>query len=324
MLKSSPISMRWLAALFVTCLAAASPLLGHGPGGGAPVGEAYDSVWRAWTFPPLVTSTLLIACLVYGTGVARLWRRVGGGSGISRRQTFAFAVGMGVLALALVSPIDALSDELGWMHMIQHMLIMNVSAPILVLGMPGMAYLWALPLAQRRWIGGWKRRGTAGRVGHYLLWQPLLLWALFAFTLWIWHLPVLYEGALHNDLFHDLQHFTFLVSACLFWRVLLDPVSRLRMSRAVAVFYLFLTSLHATFLGVFMALAPSVWYPTYVGRTDAWNVSALQDQQLAGLIMWMPACMAYAIVAAVMLALWLEKESRPDVSKNEPTVREPA
>lgn len=265
-----------------------------------------DTQGLVWTFPPLVTINLLVAITFYGTGVHRLWRKAGVGKGIRTRQVGAFAAGMSTLVIALLSPVDALSDSLGWMHMVQHMLIINVAAPLLVLGAPGMALLWLLPPSARRWTGSFTERTRPGRTMVYMLWQPLLLWSLFALTLWVWHLPTLYERALRHELFHDFQHFTFLITACLFWRVLLDPVSRLRLSRMGAILYLFLTSLHATVLGVFMALAPSVWYRTYEGRTLSWSVTALEDQQLAGLIMWMPACMAFAIVAAISLALWLE------------------
>jgi cytochrome c oxidase assembly factor CtaG len=104
----------------------------------------------------------------------------------------------------------------------------------------------------------------------------------------------------------------FFVTSCLFWRVLLDPLSRLRMNQGAGVIYLFLTSLHATILGVFMALSPRVWYSDYVPRTGRWNLTPLEDQQLAGLIMWMPACMIYAAVAAVIFALWVRDMGRPD------------
>ena len=310
---------RWCRVL-APLAALAAPALGfaHGPETFSSLKESSQSVWTAWTFPPLVTTNLILASLIYGIGVRRLWRRAGVGSGVGKRQVGAFSAGMLVMVLALVSPIDALSDELGWMHMIQHMLLMNVAAPLLVLGSPGLAFLWMLPLRQRRWLGGFKKRSQPGRALFYMLWQPLMLWALFALTLWVWHLPSLYERALRHELFHDFQHITFLVAACLFWRLLLDPVSRLRLSRIVAVLYLFFTSLHATLLGVFMALAPGVWYRTYESRTIFWDLSALQDQQIAGLIMWMPACMMYAIVAAVALALWIEKSSR----QVEPAVRE--
>jgi putative membrane protein len=290
--------------MMIAATATTTSLVAHGPL--EYVERDASEFWTLWTFPPLVTVNLLLAGAVYIIGVHRLWAKAGTGAVIMKRQAAAFAVGMFVLVLALTSPIDALSDDLGWMHMIQHMLIINVAAPLLVLGSPGLAFIWLLPMPWRRKFGSYWNRDRSGRTVTYLLWQPLVLWALFAFTLWIWHLPSLYERALHNELFHDFQHFTFLITACLFWRVLLDPVSRLRLSRVGAVLYLFFTSLHATVLGVFMALSQGVWYTTYEGRTLSWNISPMEDQQLAGLIMWMPACMIYALIAAIVLAYWLE------------------
>jgi putative membrane protein len=276
------------------------------------------SWWLRWTFPPLVMLNLALAFSFYGRGVYNLWRKGGVGKGISRRQVGAFGAGLVVLLLALASPIDALSDELSYMHMIQHMLLMNVAAPMLVLGSPGQAILWVLPLRWRQRVGQVLFRTGSWKSAWYLLWQPVLMWSIFAFALWIWHLPVLYEAALANELFHDFQHFTFLVAAVLFWRVLLDPVSRLRLNRGVAVIYLFTTSLHATVLGVFMALAPKVWYSGYAATTGFWNLSPLEDQQLAGLIMWMPACMVYAVVAAVVFVLWLEEPNRAGTTAHAP------
>lgn len=298
-------------------LAWAGAVHAHGPARGGEHPGVDGSIWLAWTFPILVTLNLLVASGIYIAGVRRAWTKAGAGSVISKRQVGFFAAGMGVLVLALISPIDALAEELSAVHMIQHMLLMNVAAPLLVLGMPGMAMLWTLPLGARRTVGSWRRQIRPGRTLYYLLWQPLVLWCLYAFVLWVWHLPGLYEAAMHNDLFHDFQHLTFLVAACLFWRVLLDPVSRMRLSRMATVLYLFFTSLHATVLGVFMALAPSVWYPVYEGRTLKWSYTALEDQQLAGLIMWMPACMVYAIVVALLLAFCLEERGQHKVPELE-------
>ncbi len=305
--------IRMRSVMIVVCCITTTTIVAHGPV--EYVEREPGDIWKLWTFPPLVTFNLLLASVIYFTGVRRSWAKAGRGAVIMERQVAAFAAGIFVLVLALASPIDALSDDLGWMHMVQHMLIINIAAPLLVLGGPGLAFIWFLPIVWRRKFGSYWNRDRSGRIMTYMLWQPLVLWGLFAFTLWIWHLPSLYERALHNELFHDFQHFTFLIAACLFWRVLLDPVSRLRLSRAGAVVYLFLTSLHATVLGVFMALSQGVWYSTYEGRTLSWNISALEDQQLAGLIMWMPACMTYAIVAAVVLAYWLQSGSKELVAE---------
>jgi putative membrane protein len=300
--KRCGLGMAWFMALLLCPLVA----LAHSPEGPS----STERWWLHWTWSPLVLGNLALASGIYGTGLNNLWRKAGVGNGISRRQAWAFASGILVLFIALISPLDYLSDELSSAHMIQHMLLLNVAAPLLVLGSPGLVLLWALPLRWRGKVGRWFQWTEGWRSGWYLLWQPVLMWSLYAFTLWVWHLPSLYEAALGNELFHDFQHFTFLMTAALFWRVLLDPVSRLRLSRGVAVIYLFTTSLHATVLGVYMALAPQVWYTEYVGRTEPWSLTALQDQQLAGLIMWMPACMIYAVAAAAVFALWLQEPRR--------------
>jgi cytochrome c oxidase assembly factor CtaG len=263
--------------------------------------------WNRWNWDALTIASLLILAGVYLIGLARLWQSAGAQRGVSWREPTAFAVAIVALVIALISPLDPASDELQSAHMIQHMLIMMVAAPLFVMGLPALVMLWALPRPWRQQIAQAMARLGSLRPPWYLLWQPVALCALFALTLWIWHLPALYEGALRNRWVHDFQHITFFVASCLFWRVLLDPLSRLRMNVGAGVIYLFLTSLHATLLGVFMALAPRVWYPDYVGKTAGWNFSPLEDQQLAGLIMWMPACMVYALVAAVMLALWLHR-----------------
>ena len=166
-----------------------------------------------------------------------------------------------------------------------------------------------MPAAWRR-AGGRLLRRPALKVPWYLLWQPLLMWGLFALTLWLWHLPALYEAALHHPMLHQVQHLAFFVSSCLFWRVVLDPLSRLRLIPILGVLYLFTTSLHASILGVFMALAPSAWYPFYTDKTGAWHLTPLEDQQLAGLIMWMPACMIYALAATAIFAWWLREPEK--------------
>src|SRR5205085_10982078 len=130
---------------------------------------------------------------------------------------------------------------------------------------------------------------------------PLLAWALYAAALWVWHAPAFYETALRSRAIHDLQHLCFLGTAFLFWRVLLDPVRRLRLSRGAGVLYLFTTCLQSGALGIYLTLSPRLWYPTYA-LAPAWGLSPLEDQQLAGLIMWVPGCLAYAVAALALFA----------------------
>lgn len=272
---------------------------------------AGDPWWQAWHFDSLVVFNLVLLAAVYARGLTRIWGRSGVGQGVSRGQVAAFAAGLLAVLVALMSPLDTLSDDLSWVHMTQHMVLMTIAAPLMVLGAPGLVSLWALPRRWRSTAAWWPRRTAAGRSLSKASWNPFLAWGLHAAVLWGWHLPVFYELALHDPLVHDIEHLSFFLAACLFWRVVVDSRSHLRLNAGLGVLYLFTTSLHATMLGVFMALSPTPWYAVYVGRTELWRLSPLEDQQLAGLIMWMPACMVYAIAAAILFAVWLQQLENP-------------
>jgi putative membrane protein len=306
MLKGDPMhrpptipSPRALLLSTAALLACTAPLLAHGGG------DSDAPILLRWTWHTGIILSLAAVSALYALGLRNLWRSAGTGRGVQRRTAWSFAASILALIAALLSPIDPLSDDLAWMHMVQHMTLMMIAAPLFVLGAPATVMLWALPLKHRRRLGRALRTLDNLRIRGYLLWQPLVLWTLFAVTLWVWHLPWMYEAALRNDTFHDVQHLAFFGASCLFWRVLLDPLSRLRLNPALAVLYLFTSSLQATVLGIFMAIAPKVWYPWYHDRTEPWGLSAIEDQQLAGFIMWMPACLIYAIVAAGVFGVWL-------------------
>ncbi len=283
----------------------APALLAHGA-----VQRTGGATWWVWTdINPWILLNLGLLGAGYFVGLRRLRAQRGAEAPVNGSQVAAFAAGLAWLFAALVGPIDVLALELQWVHMVQHMVLMNVAAPLVVLGAPVRTLLWVLPKAWRQRVGRGKRSLGRRGIPRYLLWQPVLLWAIYAAVLWIWHLPRFYEAALRTGWVHDGQHLMFFAASCLFWRVMFDPIGRLRMSRAMAVMYLFATSLHATVLGVFMALAPRLWYPSYGDTAPAWGLGALEDQQLAGYIMWMPACMMYAVVAAVVFARWLGAET---------------
>lgn len=304
-----------LVVFATLAVVAAPPLFAHT--GARPAGG--DAPWwTLWSADPLVIGSLGWLAAVYAAGYRLLRGQRGAASPVRPVHAAAFAAGLGALAIALLSPVDALALELLWVHMVQHMVLMNLAAPLFVLGAPVRTMMWLLPPGGRQWFGRGKRRLVRHGVPRYLLWQPVLLWIVYAAVLWTWHLPRFYEAALDSELVHDLQHVMFFAVSCLFWRVLFDPIGRLRMSRTLAVMYLFATSLHATLLGVFMALAPRLWYGTYSDRTSAWGLAPLEDQQLAGYIMWMPACMMYALIAAIVFARWLGEEDGPPAGKTLP------
>lgn len=246
---------------------------------------------------------------LYLRGLMALRRRGSSDRVVSRVRAAAYFVGWTCLAIALVSPLDLLGEQLAWVHMTQHMILMTVAAPLMVIGAPGVVALWGLPPEQQRAFGRCRRWLDRRGVPWRLAWNPLLILLLYTLATWLWHVPALYQAALRGPAMHDLQHLTFFAAAWLFWRVVLDPFSRFRLRGVVAVIYLFAATMQATLLGVFMTVAPSAWYADYIGRTELWGLTPLEDQQLAGLIMWMPACAAYVAAAVVLLAVAIGKEA---------------
>lgn len=279
----------------------------HGGGHGEVTAAPAVRSWWDWSWEPLALVNLSLLSLLYSFGLWRLWAKAGVGRGVSIERAVGFLTGILALALALLSPIDTLSDDLQSVHMVQHMLIMMVAAPLLVIGAPAVILSLGLPRSWRQKshrFSLWLRTRTRKT---YLWLHPISFWLLYALTLWIAHLPELYAAALRSVWIHELQHLSFLVAACLFWSVLFHPLGYLKQHVAVGLLYLFGTSLQTLLLGAFMALSPSVWYREYLGRTDQWNLGALEDQQIAGFIMWMPACMMYSLLAAVIFFFWLRE-----------------
>ena len=185
---------------------------------------------------------------------------------------------------------------------------MLVAAPLVVLGRPVVAFLWALPVRWARRVGGWGRAGWFQR-GWRGLTNPLAAWGLHALALWVWHVPALFEATLRSDLVHTAQHVSFLGSALLFWWALVHGPRGL-MGYGAAVLYLFTTSVHSGVLGALITFAGSVLYPAYTEMTESWGLTAIEDQQLGGLIMWVPAGVIYIVAGLALCAGWMRESER--------------
>ncbi|MDQ4076829.1 MAG: cytochrome c oxidase assembly protein [Chloroflexota bacterium] len=273
-------------------------------------GHVTERWWAAWSLEPTLLVGLLLGALAYARALGALWKRAGMGRGVRRWQAFSFAGGLLALVVALLSPIDALGEQLFSAHMVQHLLLIVVAAPLLVLGAPPVLWLWALPLQWRREVGRWWKHTPLRRYGWKFLSQPLVVWALYAGILWLWHTPALYQAALESDLVHYLEHVSFLGSALLFWAVLADAGRRGQMGYGAGVLYIFTTGLHSTALGALITFASAPWYPIYAASTGTWGLTPLEDQQLAGLIMWLPVGLIYLLVALLLLAGWIKSAER--------------
>ena len=188
-------------------------------------------------------------------------------------------------------------------HMTQHELLISVCAPLIILGRPLVPFLWAVPQSWRRALGDWSR-GAEVRRSWTILSLPGVAFSLHAIALWVWHLPGPYQAALTSELMHSLQHVSFLGTALLFWWTILK-VRGSEIGYGAAVFYLFATALQTGALGALLTFAPHVWYPAYAATTGPWGLTTLEDQQLGGLIMWIPGSIPYLIAGLLTFARWL-------------------
>ena len=274
-------------------------------------GEAHAPAFSwltSWSWDPLMSVSLAVSAGLYGRGLVRLWRTPGGRRAVRPWQVAAFGSGWLTLVLALLSPLDVLSDVLFSAHMSQHELLMVVAAPLMVLGRPFVVMLWAFGPDRRQRIAGWTRSPSAAGAWRTAT-GPLTVWLLHAVALWVWHAPLLYEAAVTSEAVHIVQHLSFFGTAALFWWAIVHGRYG-RMGYGVAVLFVFTTALHSGALGALFTFGSQVMYPLYAARSAIYGVSALQDQQLAGLIMWIPFSLTFLIVGLALFAAWLGESDR--------------
>lgn len=264
---------------------------------------APHDVWRSWNLDPFIVLGLGLTGWLYGRGVGQLWMRAGSGRGVQRWRAWCFYGGLAVLALALVSPVDPLGEALFSFHMAQHLLLTIVAAPLLVLG-GNLPWIWSLPHPWRRSVAlSGHRTGRHPVVGALV--HPAGAAALYAAALWAWHVPRLYEAALTSPAVHALEHASFLGSGILLWWAVLRLRHRVDHGLGPAILALFATALHGGALGALLTFSRSPWYPAYGDSVAAWGLTPLEDQQLAGTLMWVPPGVVYLGGALALLALWL-------------------
>jgi putative membrane protein len=231
----------------------------------------------------LTIALLAAALLFYLWGVSNLWSKAGRGRGLEIGNIVCFAFGWFTVAVALLTPLHHWAERLLWVHMVQHELLMVVAAPLLVLGRPVEAWSWVVPL----------------RVPRFLA-DPVLAWALHAIAIWVWHAPVLFQAAAQNEWLHLAQHTSFFLPAAIFWWSVFGT------RQLGTVLSLFTTMLHTGALGALMTLSRTPWYAGY----------GLEDQQLAGLIMWIPAASAYPLAALWLISRSLRHPGDPEASRS--------
>jgi putative membrane protein len=285
--------MRAIVLTLVFAASWAGAALAHG-------GEPHDS-GAIWTFDPWIVAPLLAVALCYALGAQALRRRRRAGGAVRAWQAVLFGAGWATLAGALVSPLHWLGEHLFTFHMIEHEVVMAVSAPLLIAARPIGTMLWSLPHNARMAAGRMLRRRSIVSAWDWLSAGGNAT-VLHGIAIWAWHAPVLFDAAVTNVTMHRLQHLSFLLTAILFWWSLLY-----RSNPGAAAWHLFVTMMHTSILGALMALAPKVLYQAQTATAAEWGLTPLQDQQLAGLIMWVPAGTIYAGAAMALTVLWIRK-----------------
>lgn len=292
-------SNRRMRTIILAALAASLPAHAHHPASVAPAALA-----SLWTFDPWVLVPLVASALLYAVGVRRLWRRAGRARGINTREVASFVTAWLVLAMALVSPVDSLGGALFSMHMVQHELMMVVAAPLFVAARPLEAWTWALAPHWRRALGRMARR-RAWRTAWRAVTEPAGAWIFHALAIWVWHIPWFFEAALASEAVHALQHASFLASALCFWWSVSARATR---ADGVALASLFTTMLHTGALGALLTFAREPWYAHYLDAA-AFGLTGLEDQQLGGLVMWVPGGLAYVVAALALIGKRIPAET---------------
>lgn len=265
--------------------------------------NARPDLW--WSPAPQILIPMALAGAIYG---AR-WRRVRRdsprpGSDAPVWRLGCFVGSLAVAGIALLSPVDALADQLFALHMVQHMLLLDL---VPILAILGLTKVLLRPLT--RGVSELERR--AGPLAH-----PAFAAALYIGVIWVWHVPSAYDYAVSHPTVHVMEHMTFLLAGGLYWWHILSPIrARRRLSGMGPVAYMGSTKLFVGALGMGLAFAPSALYPYYVHQPRVWGVSALDDQSLAGIVMAVEQSIVMGIALVVLFVRMLSESEREQIRR---------
>ena len=264
-----------------------------------PMSADFHAHFQPWSFPLLLTSVLVLVVWVYLRGWFRVQRD--SPNSISLWRVAAFVSGLSLLWMVVGSPLATLDHELLTFHMINHLILMTVVAPLVLAGAPGLLLLQGIPARfSHRLHDLVLRNSSAGRAGRFLR-EPVFCWLSATATVIGWHLPAVFQLAMRSHRWHEAEYASFMLAGLLFWQPILEPVSKAReYSQWSTPFYLFLATLPCDILSAFLVFCGRVVYRYYLSAPRPFDLSALQDQQCAGALMWVFVTFAYMVPAAVI------------------------
>jgi len=276
-----------------------------------------EALTDSWHLHPPIDALILLSSVIYATGWWKLHQRRPDYFGLT--HLLSFIAGEIALFVAIASPLHDLAEISLTAHMIQHVLLMMVIPPLILLGAPHLVLLFGLPIAVLHGVLrpflGW----TPLKKVALFLFHPVSCWIAFVATTLVWHTPVMFEFALRSEFWHGVEHVCFLATSFLFWWPVVQPwPSRARWPRGAMIPYLLLADLQNTALSAFFIFCDRVVYPTYAAAPRIFGMSALEDQAAAGAIMWVPGSFAFLIPLA-FISIRLMSPSRVAVGPSDPS-----
>jgi cytochrome c oxidase assembly factor CtaG len=263
----------------------------------APIGLHF--LLTEWNWQPSIIGGTILILALYTYAVGPFREKFYPAEEFSLSKAVAFQLGVILMFLSLFSALDELGDSyLFSAHMLQHLILTMVGPPLMLIGTPG----WLIqPLLRNR---------VMLNIGKVLT-HPAIAFTLFNADLWLWHAPLLYDAALVNQNLHILEHLTFILFGVIFWWPMFSPVKEglTRLSIGGQILYLFFGSMPMVLLGAGLTFAPPL-YPPYINAPRVWGLSPATDQQLGGLMMWVPVSLYMIVIMSLLFIRWMQQQER--------------
>ena len=275
-----------------------------------PRASTFVEFLQRWDLAPYILIPLAVICGAYLLGRWRLSRRTKYRV-VHLGDTLFFVGGGVVLTLVLVSPIDVYGGDLFFMHMIQHLSLMMIAAPLLLLASPMAVFLWAFPGTIRHQLGrAFTPNGVLRRVLTGVT-VPVIAWLFYVVVIWAWHVPVVYDKALEQEWLHIVEHLVMFGAAVIFWWPVIGPAPiRSHLPYPFRFLYLFLALSQNIVLAAILTFADSPVYAHYEDSPEHWGLGVDLDQQLGGILMWLPGAMMYFTALGILFYIWVSQEER--------------
>jgi len=266
-----------------------------------------SAVLSSWDWRLEIIVILMLAGSLYTLG----WQRIQHSRLATGWRLVAYWGGLTLVAIALMSPIDVLGEQLFYMHMIQHLLLVMLAPPLLLIANPFPFFLWGLPHTARRTGAGLFKTKSSFRHVLRTVTPPGIIWIVYTACLLGWHDPSAYNWALRSEWVHDIEHCTFFITALLFWWHVIGngPHIHRRFTQMTRVVYLLISVPVTMLTGIAIAFSSEPIYTYYTTVPRLWGISIMNDQILGGVIMWIPGSMMYIIAALILVAGLVQNEA---------------